>query len=259
MESGFVSGFLPSTGGFHFDNSFPAGSTYPVITLPVVGSVVTQDASTGLCGGFVFAALDMFLSTPRLQPPGQTTAPADGSPLFDYLVQRLLDSFGPGMTFANAAKAIEWIQTRDHDVDIPLLDIPMFGRGLAHRMVLDEWPAIKSDIDSGRPAPLYLVMAPQCEPLDIPAIIGALGHSHQVLAYSYTLDDTDDLTLHVYDPNDADDDNSSISLNISHPADTIPITATAIEANLEDPVAIRGFFRSTYDYVAPTALQLSPA
>ena len=253
MVANRVAAFVPSVAALHFNNSFPAGTTYPVITLPVVGTIASQDASTGVCGGFVFTVLDMFTSDPKLQPPSVTTPPADGSTLFNYLIRRLLDSFGPGITYGNALKAIQWIQTPGHDVVIGLQ-----GPGLAHRMVFDEWPAIKADIDAGRPSPIYLVMAPQCGPGDIPGIIDALGHGHQVLVYGYDLDNAGNLTLQVYDPNDNSNDNSTISLNISVPAHTITISAPGIEAAIADPATIRGLFRAAYNYTNPAALQFMP-
>jgi hypothetical protein len=253
METGRVDAFLPSVGGFHFDNQFPPGSTYPVITLPVIGTIASQDATRGLCGGFVFAALDLFENSPKLAPPSASSAPADGSVLFDYLVNRFLASLGSQSAWANALKIITWIQTPSHNVIIPVQ-----GPGLAYRMVEQEWPVIKADIDAGLPSPLYLVMAPQCGVDDIPGIIDALGNSHQVLAYAYQLDNSDNLTLWVYDPNDAGNDDSTITLNISNPANTITITAPDIEARLGDAAAIRGIFRAEYAWASPAALGTSP-
>jgi hypothetical protein len=254
VTSGQVPGFLPGISGLHFKNSFPSGSNYPVITLPVVGTIVSQDAATGLCGGFVLTVLDAFLRKPRLRPPLATDSPADGTVLFNYLVRRLLDSFGTPPTYDNAAKAIQWIQTPDHDASVSL-----YGPGLARRMVETEWPMIKSDIDSGKPSPLYLIMAPQCGLGDIPGIQVALGRSHQVLVYRYELDDAiGNLTLGVYDPNDPNDNNSSIMLNISDPGHTIIISAPGIEANLPMPVTIRGLFRTDYALADPSALGLVP-
>lgn len=89
MGSGTVSGFLPSTSGFRFGNSFPR---LPLgrIGVPGVFSLGIGDASNGLCGGMAFAARDYFEAN-RAPPPAHT-APNEG-PLFDYLVDRLFDSF----------------------------------------------------------------------------------------------------------------------------------------------------------------------
>src|ERR1051325_2734530 len=85
-----VDGFLPSTAGLHFPNSFdhvPLKS----VQIPVVGTTVTLgDAAGGLCGGMVFAVRDYFEAGQL--PPERTTAPNDG-PLYEYLVDRLFESW----------------------------------------------------------------------------------------------------------------------------------------------------------------------
>ena len=60
------------------------------IGIPGVVSLPIGDASNGLCGGMAFAARDYFEA--ERPPPDETTAPGAG-PLFDYLVERLFDSF----------------------------------------------------------------------------------------------------------------------------------------------------------------------
>jgi hypothetical protein len=42
-----VPGFLPSQSGFHFSNSWPHGTSYPIVNLPVVGPVSGGDAGNG--------------------------------------------------------------------------------------------------------------------------------------------------------------------------------------------------------------------
>ena len=138
-----VPGFLPSQSGFHFSNSYPSGTSYPVVVLPVVGTIVAGDAGNGLCGGFVLAALDLFRHSPRLLPPPNTDVdrPPAGSPIFNSIVRRLLDSFAcPTLAFpmGNAARVIEWIHTPGHDVIVSF-----YGWGLARRVVQGEWPKIK--------------------------------------------------------------------------------------------------------------------
>ena len=60
------------------------------IGIPGVVSLPIGDASNGLCGGMAFAARDYFEA--ERPPPDDTDAPGAG-PLFDYLVDRLFDSF----------------------------------------------------------------------------------------------------------------------------------------------------------------------
>ena len=248
-----VPGFLPSQSGFHFSNSWPADTKYPAITLPVVGTIASGDASNGLCGGFTLAALDLFCHVPRLSPPPDTTQPAGDSTIFNYLSGRLMDSLGSvgqGGS-ANGARVVEWIHTPGHDVVVQLLS----GVGLARRVVQQEWPKIKMDIDSGVPSPLSLVGGPYRDIIDIAGIIDSLHHCHQVLAYAYQLDTTGNLTLLVYDCNDPGNDNSALTMNIAgDPAQTIPIASPAISAKMSGGIDVRGFFRSDYQVHDPSVM-----
>jgi hypothetical protein len=98
-------------------------------------------------------------------------------------------------------------------------------------------------------------MNPACGIGDIPGSIDALGHCHQVLAYRYNLDDSNNLTLWVYDPNDPGDDDSTILLNISNAEANLAISAPSIESHIEQPAyAIRGLFRSQYTFSSPAAM-----
>ena len=240
-DSKIVPNFLPSKSGLHFGNFYPKNTTYPVITLPLVGKIISGDAGNGICGGFSYAVLDLFLA--GLQPPPNKNLPASGSVSFNYLVNRLLDSFGSAHDYSQMRKLIEWVQTPDHDIKIPLYVI----KGLSRLMVEEEWPRIKSDIDSGRPSALMLAAAPKCGLGDISCIISALRHSHQVLVYGYTLDNNN-LTLLIYDCNHPDSDSQTISLEFSQLEHTINITAPGI------PYKIRGFFRNDYSYKDPAGL-----
>jgi hypothetical protein len=244
-----VPGFVVGQSGFHFDNRWDVGTTYPVITLPVFGSVAPGDASNGLCGGFVLAALDLFLHTPRLLPPPNTNAerPANGSVLLSYITQRLIDSWGvvgQGLQ-ANVARTIEWIQTPD---------APPIGSTLGRRVIDEEWPKIKADIDAGKPSPLSLVGGPPRGVLDVAGIVDSLHHCHQVLAYAYEVDSSNKLTLLVYDCNDPSNDNSAITLNLTDPAPVVSISAVAISSAMQGGIDVRGFFRTAYVLHDPSAI-----
>jgi hypothetical protein len=239
-ESNIVPNFLPSKSGLHFGNFYPSHTSYPLITLPIVGTIISGDAGNGICGGFSYAVLDLFLA--GLKPPLNTDLPTSGSAGFNYLVNRFVDSLGSAHSYSMAIKLIDWIQMPDHDITMPFN-----VKGLGRRMVEDELPRIKDDIDSGRPSALMFAMVPKCRLGEIPCIIVALSQSHQVLAYGYTLDNTK-LTLFIYDCNHPNSDSQTISLDISHPEHTINITAPGI------PFTIRGFFRSDYRYKDPTEL-----
>ena len=87
---GDVAGFLPSMNGLHFANSWP---DEPDITIPMPSPfppITIGQASNGLCGGMVYSVLDLFNA--GQVPPATTQNPADRSPAFNYIVQRLLDS-----------------------------------------------------------------------------------------------------------------------------------------------------------------------
>jgi hypothetical protein len=249
-----VANFLPSTSGFHFSNSFPIGTVYPVVTLPIVGTIAGGDAGNGLCGGFVLAALDLFLHTPRMFPPPNTDAdrPEYGSTIFNYLSQRLIDSFGdPGQGLgSNVGRVLEWIQTSDG---------PTLGSGLRRRLIDDEWPKIKMDIDAGKPSPLSLVGAPARGILDADGIVKTLHHCHQVLAYAYEVNNANRLTLLVYDCNDPSNDNSILAFDLGNPAPPTPIAAPDIHANMSGGIEVRGFFRVAYNLRDPSAIAAGSA
>lgn len=81
--------FDPAVHGFAFDNRF----VNVVADLPGGARIRTH----GRCGGMAYAALDIFHAgrtappAPLTDPPGGV--PPDGSPLADYLLERLLDSY----------------------------------------------------------------------------------------------------------------------------------------------------------------------
>ena len=82
-------------------------------------------------------------------------------------------------------------------------------------MIRKEWPDIKRDLDARTLSPVSLVKAKSVNPAD-------LGKNHQVLAYGYDLNGTA-LTIHLYDPNHADDDAITMSLDIGHPDKATPV------------------------------------
>lgn len=243
-----VPGYLPSQSGFHFENSWPNGSDYTVVNLPGVGRI-QQDASKGLCGGFVFADVDLWIHNPRLLPPSTTTTPAVGTPIFTYIKGRLLDSL-----VADGPKIIQWVGTPDNNTGLTVSGSGLSNTGLGDRMVFDEWPKIKGDIDAGRPSPLVLIGKPACNSGDVNCTITALSNSHQVLAWAYSLDGRDNLILKVYDPNQPNVNNAEIFLNIGNPDQTIPISAPSITNADANHSVFRGIFRSSYSPKDPSSI-----
>jgi hypothetical protein len=227
-----VQGFTPSRNGLRFVNSWPDEPDVEV-DIPGLGKVGIGNASNGLCGGMVFTVRDVFESG---LPPLEDSRPPEGSPLFSYIVRRLIDSFHVP---TGVLKYYEWMTTPDHDVDLWMVT----RRGVAWKTVREEWPLIRADLDAGRPSPLGLVTVASANPAD-------LGKNHQVLAYGYDLV-RDVLTLHLYDPNTdpAQGDSAFLRLSVAEPAH-----GATIQHNVGIADPIRGFFHVGYDAADPSAL-----
>lgn len=229
-----VPGFLPSTGGFRFPNSFPNA---PDIQINVSGAnIAIGNSANGLCGGMVYAARDLF-EAGRVPPP-MTVGPNSG-PLFDFMVRRLFDSFelpaGPLRYLFLMSPALP-----DHETAASQAGVAPHGRSWI--MIREEWPKIRADIDSGRLSPMALVHVKSSDP-------GLLGENHQVLAYGYELDG-DDLRILVYDPNCENNDNVAIELNIAHPGNTTSVQTTCPRSSHKE---VYCFFRPAYSFVPPPA------
>ena len=225
-----VDGFVPSTAGLHFPNTF-AHVPLRTVEIPVLGTTVTLgDAANGLCGGMVYTVCDYFAH--QQSPPAMTTAP-QGGPLYEYLVQRLFDSWDiPG-------GIIRYLELMSPELpDYGLADDPLriLKRSRASIMIQDEWPKIRQDLDNNQLSPLGLL---KCKSAD-PAL---LGQNHQVLAYGYDLEGAD-LTLYLYDPNAPDDDSAKISLSIASAAQPCDLACTTAPT-------LYCFFRSNYQQTGP--------
>jgi hypothetical protein len=159
-----------------------------------------------------FAARDYFEAS--RPPPPDTSPPSDG-PLFDYVVQRLLDSFhlpyGP-------ARYLELMNPALPDGESWLTRMGALPRGRAWRTLRVEWPKVRAAIDQGHPAPLGLVRIKSLNPFD-------LKHNHQVLAYGYDLTG-ESLVLRIYDPNFPDRDDVTLSVRPLDPSRPVRMTAS---------------------------------
>ena len=230
ISSRSVPGFLPSTSGFRFANDFPH---IPVrrIGIPGVVSIPIGDAANGLCGGMAFAARDYFEA--ERPCPDDTSAPGAGS-LFDFLCDRLFDSFdlplGPARYLALMSPLLS-----DGETIWSRMGLTPHGR--AWRMVRDEWPKVRADIDAGHPSALGLIKVKSTDPRQ-------LKQDHQVLAYGYDVEDGI-LRLRLYDPNQPGRDDVVLSLPIADPSRPAPITTS--------PPAgpVYAFFRVTYSVTIP--------
>ena len=232
--------FSPATDGFAFTNSWPAA---PAVSIPVpFGSIGIGNAASGLCGGMIFAALDYWHA--QVSPP--VSQPAPGTPLYRYIVRRLIDSWHIP---AGVAEYYLWMNLPDGDSSLRIRGRPVVPqRGLSRRTIAVQWPRVRASLDAGRPAALGLVTVASANPAQ-------LGRNHQALACGYKIAGTE-VTLQVYDPNSGRDDGVHIQFDTSDP--TAP---TAFRHNLSIGYPIRGFFRTAYTPVMPpgTARAASPA
>lgn len=230
--SGAVTGFTASGNGFRFTNSFPPDPTI-TIDLGPAGSVGLGNASQGVCGGMAFAVRDYFEA--KLPVPPDVSPPGKGTALFDWIVKRLFDSFDLP---SGVAKYALWMAMPSADMGL----LGLHERGTGYRTVHESWPAIKADIDAGHPSPLGLVTVHTSD-------ITKIGKCHQVLAYGYQVDDSNTLTLSIYDPNTPNDRADSVWIKF-------PLDGAEHGIRIDHTVNIgettlHGLFRSEYSAAVP--------
>jgi hypothetical protein len=199
-----------------------------------MGKTITiGDASKGMCGGMVYAVRDFFEQ--GLPISSITSAPPSGK-LFDFICRRLYDSFnlptGP-------LKYYRIMNPLLPDGESYLGRLGLSGRSRSWKMIREEWPKIKMTIDNNKLSTIALVQVKSSNPMD-------LGENHQVLVYGYDLDG-DNLTLRIYDPNFACNDNVTISLNISNPKQAVTVSRHPAGSPLYC------FFETNYTQCVPEA------
>jgi hypothetical protein len=236
-----VPGFLPSTRGLHFPNRWPRvpARTIRVRFAGFSAELPLGDASGGLCGGMVFAVMDLFER--KLQPPAGAANPDPASAAFDYLGERLFESWGKLANGTYGARYYEWMLRPDR--------MPLVRKGTVDLSLRDSLPAVRASIDGERLVPLGLVCASVRNPLDFRRSLQDLGRNHQVLAYGYDADGTR-VTLRIYDPNWPDRDDVRLTCDLDRRAQR-PFTYASPAAN---PLAVRGFFVSHYEADDPARL-----
>jgi hypothetical protein len=201
VPSRAVPGFLPSRYGFRFRNEWAPN---PVRTFGVGPlRIPFGNAARGLCGGMVFAARDRFERGE--DAPLDAQPPAPETPLFREIVDRQFASFG-----------------------FLLADVPFRfwraaalggGGGRERETALRAWPAIRAEIDAGRPAMVGLIRLATWNPL------APLGH--QVVGFRY--DETAErVEIGVYDPNHPGLDNVSLIM-VKEPDGTLRLSQSTDE------------------------------
>jgi hypothetical protein len=222
--------FLPSTNGFAFTNSWPSE---PAVSLHTpFGTIGIGNAANGLCGGMVYAALDYWYEDNR----PSDDRPVPGSPLYEFLVQRIVDSWNVPV---GVAQYFTWMNLPDDDTSFDVFGRHIVvDRGVTGRTITQQWPQIKTDLDHGIPSPLGIVTVRSGQVSD-------LGLNHQVLAYGYS-ESQDRTALKVYDPNRGRDDSITITFATKAPFPT-PVFGSKLGIDHQ----VRGFFRSSYAPVPP--------
>jgi hypothetical protein len=162
----------------------------------------------------VYAALDYWYA--GIVPP--TAQPAAGTPLFRFIVRRLVDSW---QVPVGVSRYYWWMQ---------LSDI-----GARYQTISEQWPAIKSKLDAGVPATLGVVTVASANPIQ-------LGANHQVVAYAHSIAGTE-VTLSVYDPNSGPADDIWIRFNRAG--------GSGFAHNLGLSRPVRGYFLTSYSAVQP--------
>ena len=202
-----VPNFDPSINGFAFGNSW--SGSLPVISVgflwnrlfdsapgPLgdlgIDRVVDENwlpitqADAGMCGGMVYTVMDYFHH--QLLPPTIQSSPSSaGDPLFQYIRDRLWDSFDVG---GQGHRFLGYSSPHYPNGDEGVIQVLGLSRGRSWVTYREAFPQIQADIDAGRLSPVGLI---RTDNLDI-------GKNHTVLAYAYEKSGQD-ATLYLYDPN----------------------------------------------------------
>ncbi|HEY9905320.1 MAG TPA: hypothetical protein V6D43_23310 [Candidatus Sericytochromatia bacterium] len=168
--------FKPSLHGFKFVNNF---SGYPLpVSIPNLPHLSTVERAYGLCGGMSCAVYDFLLASRTI--PSDTTAPAQGSALQQYLYRRQVDTFGALGEYI--AKFAQWMVLPDDTI---------LG---TQKRTYDEFEEIRAKLDDGNAVVLGLVYVSGSNNLEI-------WNNHQVLAYGYSEASATTIDINIYDPN----------------------------------------------------------
>lgn len=183
--------FRPSCHGFEFTNEFQEMPNIPDLPANIDNMVENIDLEEidqeyGLCGGMALAAKDFFMNDRAI--PTDPNPPESG-PLFDYLWERLLDTFDHDSGWDDFKKFIHFYLRLT------------FTRARS----VSEFRRIKDALDTGRPVVVGLVYHRLGN--------GNPWENHQVLAYDYT-EARDKTYINIYDPNCPGDNDVIIRVDI---------------------------------------------
>jgi hypothetical protein len=185
----------------------------------------------------IFTVCDLFFAGKR--PPPDRFSHSEG-PLFNYLCQRLFESFalpfGPFQYYL-------WMNPTIRDVQGEKSGFSLAANSRAWKMICQDWPEIKGEIDNDRPCTIGLILLKSWA-------LGDLGKNHQVLVYGYELEE-DALKLMIYDPNSPGDDGSNISVSLADPALSSPVVYANSGGKIKEALC---FFKTKYKFKDPFGL-----
>ncbi len=230
--------------GFAFRNSFN-GSPLPTSLREATSGwektlkgVIDQNfdlpKNFGLCGGMCMAAADFFhagLAVPNIDKP-----PEAGTPLYEYLYQRQVESWGTGSIYA--IKFLRWMRLPDAGADSP-----------SERSVA-EIKTIATKVSAGELVPIGLVLVRHAE--EQAKIAGKPWENHQVLCWKFEAREGGrGVDLHVYDPNFPNDEGvvirvSNATSDGKKPAPDTPVTLSRLTSTGK-ATAVRGVFAMPYE------------
>lgn len=214
-------GLRPSQHAFSFGNS--AGG-FPVFQ--VVGTLDPLNIGEntgGLCGGMAAAAADCFAhGLPRPRQNSFLSDPNDT--LLQLLIARQVESVITGLNFLQYVRLMSTRLTDEQKV---------------HLTRTSEWPAVRADLESGRPCPLGLIMVRSDDWKD-------LGRNHQVLACAYTQSGSQ-VRMSVYDSNYPNRDDIVIEFDED---------SDAVKLSCPQHPDLWAFFRVPYQPRMPPHLEL---
>ncbi len=152
------------------------------LSVPLLGTIGLGNASKGLCGGMSYVAADLFHAGRPV--PADQDNPGAGTPLFQQIVSRFIDSVDPPF---GIAKAYMWMAS---------------GENLAVRTWEHELMRIQRELYLGKVVPVTLIRMHSLHLMDS-------GHNHQVVVYQADWREGK-CTLRLYECNRPDDDTVSL-------------------------------------------------
>jgi hypothetical protein len=222
-------GFRPSRHGWHFSNGrWPSVPNRKITLLPGI-TIPVGKASNGMCGGMTYGAIDYFIAGQPI-PARTSNPPALGDPDFDFISQRLWDSFHLDDPLGASA------------LHTYVAYMTCGPKDRARVTIKKALPVIRASIARQVPAALGLIGA-GAGAGDVAAVCSNLGKNHQVAAYFYQRSGRI-VTLGIYDCNMPNDDSVFIRID----ADNLDRPDITHNTSMSELLA---FFETSYRPASP--------